>query len=147
MATVTGALTDFGIQPFPALQPRLIFTPSGPAVSDARLFATKPIIVPVASGSGIFSVDLQPTDGVRPAVHYKVTIEWLMPGVDGQPGYTPADFLQWEIFVPAAGGAIQDLINAPVNPLLFWVGETPPPVPTAGQLWLKPSTGDIKKWS
>ena len=142
MATVTGALTDFGIQPFPTLQPRLIFTPSGPAVSDVRLFATRPIIV-IPAGSGSFTVDLQPTDGVKPAVFYAVTIEWLDPAGN----YVSADFLEWDIYVPSAGGAIQDLIKAPVNPMLFWVGEDPPPAPTPGQQWLTPSTGDLKKWS
>lgn len=143
MATVTGALSDFGINPFPELQPRLIFTPSGPGVSATRLFATKPIIVDVASGSGSFTVNLQPTDGVRPAVYYKVTIEWLDPAGN----YVSADFLEWKIFVPSAGGELYDLIQAPVNPLLFYVGETAPLYPVPGQYWLKPSTGDIKKWS
>ena len=146
MATVTGALTDFGIQPFPTLQPRLIFTPSGPAVSDVRLFATRPISV-TPLGSGSFTVNLQPTEGVRPAVWYRVTVEWLMPGTGEDDGYTSVDDLGWDIFVPSAGGAIQDLIKAPVNPMLFWVGEDPPPVPVEGQRWLIPSTGDIKKWS
>lgn len=143
MATITGALSDFGINPFPELQPRLIFTASGPAVSSSRLFATKPVIVDVASGSGSFTVDLQPTDGVRPAVYYKITIEWLDP--DGN--YVSADFLEWKLYVPSEGGELYDLIKAPANPLLFWVGETPPPVPMPGQYWLTPSTGDLKKWS
>jgi hypothetical protein len=143
MATVTGALSDFGVQPFPQLQPRLIFTPSGPAVSGTRLFATKPIIVNVAAASGAFTVELQSTDGVRPAVHYKVTIDWLDPSGN----YVSADPLEWKIFVPAAGGTIPDLIATPANPMLFWVGEDPPVNPAPGQYWLKPSSGDIQKWS
>lgn len=143
MATVTGALSDIGIQPFPELQPRLIFTPSGPGLSDARLFATKPKIVNVASGSGSFTVDLQPTQGSRPAVYYTITIEWLDPSGN----YVSADFLTWKLFVPYEGGELTELIEAPANPMLFWVGEDPPVLPTPGQHWLKPSSGDIQKWS
>lgn len=143
MAIVTGALSDIGIDPFPELQPRLIFTPSGNSVSDARLFATKPKIVNVAAGSGSFMVDLQPSEGSRPAIYYTITIEWL--ATNGQ--YVSADFLEWKIFVPYEGGTLADLIEAPANPMLFWVGETAPLLPTPGQYWLKPSSGDIKKWS
>jgi hypothetical protein len=143
MATVTGALSDIGINAFPELQPRLIFTPSGPATAATRLFATKPVIVPVASGSGTFTVDLQPTDGMRPAIWYVVTIEWLDPAGN----YVSADFLEWKLFVPSGGGNFGDLVQAPLNPLLFWVSETPPTDPTPGQYWLTPSTGDLKKWS
>lgn len=143
MATVTGALSDIGIEAFPELMPRLIFSPSGNATAATRLFATKPVIVPVNAGSGSFTVDLQPTTSMRPAVWYVVTIEWLDPAGN----YVSVDFLEWKLFVPSAGGNFEDLIEAPANPMLFWIGETPPPSPTVGQLWLTPSTGDLKNWS
>lgn len=142
MATVTGALTDFGLKPFPELQPRLIFTPSGPSMSNARLFATKPIIV-TPFGSGSFTVDLQPTDRLRPVVWYTLTIEWLDPAGN----YVSSDHLTWKLFVPTAGGELADLLDLPANPSLIWVGPTPPPNPQPGQMWLNSITGTLSEWS
>lgn len=142
MAKVTGALSDFGLQPFPELQPRIIFTPSGPGVAGARLFATKPIIVKPA-GSGSFTVELAPTANIRPVVWYTVTIEWLDPSGN----YISSDALSWELFVPSAGGELSDLITTPANPSLVWVGPTPPPNPQPGYKWLNSNTGILSEWS
>lgn len=131
MATVTGALSDFGLKPFPELQPRLIFTPSGPSLSVSRLFATKPVIVR-PFGSGSFSVELQPTTTLRPVVWYTVTVEWLDPAGN----YVSSDELSWKLFVPTAGGELSNLLETPANPFLFWVGDTEPPNPQTGMLWL-----------
>lgn len=141
MATVTGALSDFGIKPFPELQPRLIFTPSGPSMSNSRLFATKPVIV-APFGSGSFSVDLQPTMNLRPVVWYTITIEWLDPSGN----YISSDELTWKLFVPFGGGELSDLIETPANPSLIWVGPTPPPNPQPGHRWLNSDTGTLSEW-
>lgn len=141
MAKVTGALTDFGLQPFPELQPRLIFTPSGPGVSGARLFATKPMIVTPA-GSGSFTVELQPTANLRPALWYTITIEWLDPAGN----YISSDHLSWKLFVPSGGGELSDLIETPANPSLVWVGPTPPLNLQPGQKWLNSITGTLSEW-
>lgn len=143
MALVTGALSDVGIEAFPDLKPLLKFTPSGPATAGTRLFATKPVTVPVNAGSGIFSVDLQPTTSMRPAVWYVVTIEWLDPAGN----YVSNDFLQWKLFVPSGGGNFGDLIGAPANPMLFWVSDTAPVSPQKGQRWLNTTTSKITEWN
>lgn len=143
LATVTGALSDIGVAAFPTLSPRLIFTLSGPATEGTRVFATKPKVVPVNAGSGIFTVDLQTTTNLRPAAWYTITIEWLDPSGN----YVAADFLEWKLFVPSGGGNLADLLETPVNPMLFWAGPTPPPNPQPGQYWLNTTTGILTKWS
>jgi hypothetical protein len=143
MATVTGALSDFGIAPFPELQPRIQFIPSGPGVNGTRLFSGPPPTVNVGAGSGSFTIELQRTDDVRPVVWYTVRIEWLDPAGN----YIGVDHPDWKLFVPAGGGELGDLLEAPLNPFIFWVDATPPPNPQPGQYWLNTTTGDLLKWS
>lgn len=142
-ATVTGNLNDFTGQGFPGLQPRIVFTPSGPGLSGTRIYATKRIVEEVPHSAGYFSVDLQVTEDMRPVVYYQVSIEWL----DSGGNYVSVDNIDWKLFVPVGGGLITDLLDAPLNPLLFWVDATPPPNPQPGQYWLNTITGDLKKWT
>jgi hypothetical protein len=142
-ATVTGNINDFLGQGFPDLHPRIVFTPSGPGMSGVRIFATKKIVEEVPHAEGYFSVDLQVTEDMHPVVYYQVSIEWLDPAGN----YVSVDHLDWKLFVPAGGGIITDLFEKPLNPLMFWVGSSPPPYPQPGQHWLNTTTGDLKKWN
>lgn len=142
MAIVTGKLTDFGLALLTPYAPELVFVPSGPAVIAGALLATKPVVViPAADGS--FTVNLQPTDATQTVFWYTLTVEWL----NSSGGYVGKDFPDWKLFVPTSGGTIGDLVTAPANPAMVWIGESEPPNPSVGTWWLIPSTGDLKEWS
>jgi hypothetical protein len=153
MANVTGTLTDFGLNSLSAFSPRILFIPSGPAVSGASLFSDKPlIVVPAADGS--FYINLQPTDALMPNVYYTVRIEWL----DSSNSYVGVDAITWPLYVPSGGGSIGDLIRVPMNPALVWVDLAPPTegTETPGSWWLQlnpddpndpANTGDLYQWA
>jgi len=133
MATVTGTLWDFGLASIAQYMPQIIFTPSGPATTETKLFATRPIVVTPAVG-GAFSVDLKSTDDVQPAVWYRATVRWL----DSAGEYVSQDSPDFKLFVPAAGGAIGSLLRDVIPfPSEVWVGETDNP---DYGFWFQPST-------
>jgi len=139
MAVITGTLLDFSLDALAPYSPRLIFAGSQPATSGDRLLSTRPFMVRVEA-DGSFSVDVQPTDSVTPAAWYTVRVEWL----DSDGGFVGVDLPDWRIFVPKEGGAIGNLIQAPSNPALVWVGLTPPPAPvTPGTWWLVSNPDDV----
>jgi len=125
MPLVTGTLTDFGLQPLTGAQPELIFTPQQASTKNGRLLATLPVRV-TPQPSGYFEVDLISTVGLVPATWYELTILWLAPGG----GF---DHLRWRVNVPAEGGQIGTLLDAPTGQDVIWVGPTRPP--TDGPVW------------
>lgn len=144
MPLVTGTLTDIGLEPLTGLSPRLLFTPSAPAVRvDGRVFASKPVeVVPAADGS--FSVDLASTDGLSPRhTHWRLQVQFRA-STSGAGGFTASDFLPFELFVPLAGGPIGDLIGDRVP---FDIVYSDPSVPNESQrtatLQFNPVTGDL----
>lgn len=141
MAIVTGALIDFGLQRLTSVSPTIYFTPSRNGIGTQSILAARPIpVVPLSDG--IFSVDLAPNDGLSPDTFYSIQIEYLDPAGN----YVRNEFPDWELFVPAGGGTLQDLLRtAPPNVSSVWVGPTPPP--QTGTWWLNTSTGDLSKWS
>lgn len=145
MAIVTGSLKDIVGAAMGNRQVALVFRLNGPAVqanstTPGMIHPTAEArVVPAANGS--FTVDLIATTVLRGEAWYTLRIEWL----DGSGPLN--DFPEWKIRVPTSGGNIADILEAPANPMLFWIGEDPPPNPTPGQNWLKPSTGDISEWS
>lgn len=139
MAVISGNLTDFSLDALAPYSPRLTFIPSQPATAGGRLFATKPFSVRVDSTTGAFSVDVQPTDNLIPAAYYTIRVDWL----DSDGGFVGVDFPDWRITVPAAGGAIGDLLASPVEPSLVWVGLTAPRDPVPGTWWLKSNPNDL----
>ena len=141
MATVTGTLTDFGLNNLFSFSPRLFFTPSTVGVLNGQVFATKPVRATIFEDAS-FSVELQPTEALLNDVYYSVSISYLNTGGT----YISLDLPEWKVRVPDEGGPIGELITAAVNPRLTWVDEDPPIAPTAGQLWLVPSTGDLYRW-
>ena len=143
IATVTGNIKDITGQGFPGLQPRIVFTPSGPGVVGLSVFTTKPVVKTTSHAEGYFSVDLQSTENMRPVVYYQVSIDWL----DSGGNFVSVDHIDWKLYVPAAGGLLSDLFQTPMNPHTFWVDEDPPLYPQTGQYWLNPTTGDLKKWT
>lgn len=143
MSLVHGNLLDFGFAPQPGLRPIIYFIPSNPAVSGADpqyLYFTRPI--PCIPGLfGEFSVNLIDTGGMRPETWFTVRIDWL----DDAGNMATQDFLSHRLYVPFEGGGITDLLNAPPNPLMAWVGPEHPinPIPGTGYLTID---GMYQEW-
>jgi hypothetical protein len=138
MPTVTGTLRDFNITTLAAHSPRIIFTASGVAFSPTRIYSTIPIVV-TPDLAGDFSVFLQATEDVDPAIWYTIRIEWL----DSDGGYVGVDLVEWKLFVPSAGGSIGDLMEVPANGVRIWVDIDPPKYPSPGTLWLKVNPDNV----
>jgi hypothetical protein len=134
MPTVTGALQDFGLESLNAYKPEIIFTPSGAASARNSLFASRPIkVIPASNGS--FTVTLANTTILRPEVWYNISIRWL----DPLAGYQAADFPQWRVRVPGAGGLLGDLIEAQPSSQETWIGDYPPNNPAPYLWWIDTS--------
>lgn len=146
MAEVIGLLEDFGSDLDKATNPRILFIPSGPAVSNTRMFYGKPIIVDSFSATNTWSVDLVPTDnltGISGAdVFYLVRVERQLAGAD----YTPWDDTGWKLYVPSEGGEFSKLVRARTNPAQIHVGPATTPFSDEPAATLIPNvyTGWIK---
>lgn len=136
MAKVTGFLGDYELSHLIGKHPTLVFAPSGPAVGNAGVFAPERATVVPVGATGYFEANLQPTDTLRPAIYYTVSIQW---------GRGRRALLPWKLSVPSAGGLLADLLRVPAQASQVWIGVDPPPTP--GGLWLDPVTGDLKEWS
>lgn len=122
--TVVGSLTDFGLAPLAAFAPRVVFTPSRPAVgiSGTSVLATKPI-VGVVNPDGGFSVDLEPNENYVPDTWLTMRIEWLDPNYFGpDKGSTGVDYPQWKIRVPDSEAItfLPSLITEPITIAQIW---------------------------
>lgn len=142
VATITGNLTDFSETKMNDYQPRITFSPSGPAMNGQQMLVTRPIVVTPNSAGG-FQVSLAPNENYSPATTYKVRVDWL----DSGGNCVFSDHMPWDLVVPTTGGDIGDLLKVPANPASVWISETPPPRPTPGTWWLVPSTGNLYEWS
>lgn len=122
MVAVIGQLEDFGSQLDKSTKPRILFIPSGPAVSNTRTFFGKPIIVDHFSGTNTWTADLVPTDNLTGIdgedVFYRVRIERQVSGAD----YMPWDDTEWKLYVPDAGGEFSKLVRARTNPAQIHIG-------------------------
>lgn len=142
MPLVTGTLTDIGLEPLTGLSPRLLFTPSSPAVrSDGYVFATRPVeAVPAASGA--FSVDLAHTNEVLPVgTHWRIQVDFRGTSTDG--GYPNSDYLPFKLFVPAGGGSIADLIGEYVANDWVYQGPDAPLLTNKARWHLNTNSGDL----
>lgn len=149
MTIVNGQLSDFGLGVMGVQVPQIVFTPSGPAVAGTAVFATEPIVVSPSFLTGNFSVDLVPTEGLRPEVWYEVSIRWLPKSgthVDGN--WVQHDLLSAKVYVPDTSFiALADALEIPGGADLIWVGPTAPPNPKPYTKWLNSLTGDLTEWS
>lgn len=140
MATVTGTLTDFGLQALTPYAPTLVLIPAKPAVSaDGGVLATRPLrVTPAADGSFTFNPVVASVD-TSPETMYALRIEWL----DSASNYTGMDLLSG-LVVPLGLSQINDLSGIPVS--RWWVGPEPPDDPEAHTWWLDTTNGDLKEW-
>jgi hypothetical protein len=123
MATVTGTLRNFGLANINHLDPEIIFQANRPATGGSgQIFATDPIKVTPGAG-GAWTVDLEPTETLLTAdVYYIVSVEWRDPANN----YMRADFPDWRLYVPTAGGVFGDLLAQPNNPHMVIVSPVDP---------------------
>lgn len=140
MPKVTGRLTDFGLNAMADNAPRVVFEYTSPGVAQSSILATHPV-VSVPAYNGFFEADLVESAKISPAGFYRVFLEWR----DDTTRTYRRDELPGELYVPAAGGVLADLLRVPSNPALVWTGTEPPPNPAPGSWWQKP-TGDLYEW-
>lgn len=140
MATVTGTLRNFGLANINYLNPEITFQANKPATGGAgQIFATEPIAVVPTSDSS-WSVALEPTESLLTEdVFYTVTMRWRDPANN----YIRADFPEWRLYVPTAGGTFADLVQQPVNRSMVITSPTDPGTNFgAGALWLQADPAD-----
>lgn len=138
--TITGKLTDFGLDDLSPYNATVTFTPSSAATTtDGHLLSARPITV-TPDSIGDFTVDLVSGETTMPAVYYLVTITYLA-AISGGPG---KDFPAWKLWVPVGGGAIGDIGWAPSNPALAYIDVEAPPGDnfTEGTWWLDADLAD-----
>lgn len=142
MPTLSGNLSDFRIVNLASLSPRIIFTPSGPAVTlDSFLMVTDPVLAELAS-DGSWTAALTDSAQMSPIRYYTVAVERLNPGGD----YIRKDFGQWQLYMPSRDCTMRELIGISATSLQAWIGTEPPDDPAFGTGWLNPDTGDYMEW-
>lgn len=141
MAAVTGTLKTFGLESLAGKQPVIVFEANKPATgSGGELFATDPVRVTPGS-DGTFSARLQSTENlITDNVSYRMWIEYL----DSANNYVRVDNPDWVLRVPAAGGALGDLLQLPkINSSMVITSPTPPVLWLGlGAMWLQMDPND-----
>jgi hypothetical protein len=144
MPLVNGTLTDFGLAPIAALSPVLQFRATAAGVSNLNVLAASIPVEVEPLPNGFFEADLAATDTIHPGgIEYTVTVRYR----EARTRYVRQELLPWRFAVPAAGGALADLLTVPANPAAVWVGSTAPDNPTPGTWWYNPDTGALTEWS
>jgi hypothetical protein len=151
MATVTGTLYDCGLGNLVGKAPTLKFTLNDPSTAALGIYATAPISF-TPNGAGAFTGALVDTETMHQRRYYTLTVTWL----DSAANFNRVDFPGWKIFVPIAGGKLQDLIanysndGGGWNPMMvFWQPTEPDPWPL-GSVWVDTSidtstSGDVRR--
>lgn len=140
MAAVTGTLRNFGLANINYLDPEVIFQANKPATGGSgQIFATEPIIVTPGSDSS-WTANLQDTEALLTEdVYYTITVQWRDPANN----YIRADFPEWRLYVPSAGGVFGDLVQHPVNRSMVIKSPTDPGTKFGeGALWLQIDPAD-----
>ncbi|PRB14457.1 hypothetical protein [Microbacterium sp. MYb62] len=157
MALVTFKLNTYAMAKMTGYFPRLRFQPTTVSTltggGNSYLFPTQSISVVIAADNESCSANLAPSSWTRPNVLYRLIIEWL----DAAGNFSYQDVLPWLLFVPPAGGTLDELLALPSNPYQAYIGDVPPnewtpPIPTIpGTWWLdsdpeSPTFGHLHEW-
>jgi hypothetical protein len=135
--TISGNVSDFGLQPLAGLSLRLEFWPSSAAGgSGNQLLATEPGRV-TPDSSGDFSVPLAITEGLTPDAWYELVIVWLNP--DG--GLHRQDEYPGKLRIPIVGGSLSSILAASRASGYVAVTTDTPSVPAP--YWLDPVSGTL----
>lgn len=140
MPVVTWSLTDITGARMDPKQVELVFELNAPNIStqfDGRVLPTEPVPVKPSPVDGTGQVTLIATAPFVDYGWYTVRIRWI--GADA--GAPLTDFPSWRFQVPEAGGDLGKLIadtpqgngGSGSNPMLWWVGLTPPP--SRARIW------------
>lgn len=122
LETITGFITSFARNTTNLPGLKLEFVPTGNGVNGDHLFVTEPVPAKTFTQStGAFTVELERTDDIygvpNGQLRYYPRITWL----DSAGQFTHRDFVNWKIRVPAGGGSLEDLLDAPTNAdSLYW---------------------------
>lgn len=148
MAIVTGSLRTFFRKDLTGRAPFLRFIPSQVGIKQGFVFAEAHQDVTPEISSGFFSVDMEETPPLGPDAHYTMQL-WYLQDPNTPPGQTQnwacVDFPDVKIYVPAGGGDIGDLSNAPLRPGEVWVspGGSEPAGSKPGDLIFDPLSDDL----
>lgn len=141
MPSITGTIADTGMTPLgPTQAAKVVFRISQPAADfSGTVHVPEDSISPVGA-TGNFSVDMPE---YLAGVLVWVGVAWRGNPSDIAAGRPPR--IAWmprAIRVPAAGGALADLLGASPESGLYWEGPTPPP---GSMLWqfLDPSYNPV----
>jgi hypothetical protein len=151
MPTVTGTLTDVGSGHLGGKLPEIWFTLNAPNAKAGVMLPTESVkVTPAADGT--WTTTLQSTTDMIDDAFYTVSIQWL----DAAGNYVKADFPDWALQVPAAGGIFSNLLSRPPkNTRMVFVNLTAPPNPRPFTLWLQQdptnlnnplNTGVLSEW-
>jgi hypothetical protein len=133
MPNVTGNLTDIGGGHLVGKIPEIHFTLNAPNSKTGVMLPTEPVTVQPAS-DGTFTAPLQSTTDMLDDAWYTVSIQWL----DAGGNYVKADFPDWALQVPTAGGVFSNLFGKPpANQRMVYVSLTAPTDPKPFTLWLR----------
>ncbi|PPG29637.1 hypothetical protein [Pseudoclavibacter sp. RFBB5] len=138
MPDVPFTLKTFGLESTRGRRANFIFTPSrhgaiGPDGVLVGRVVVKWSEIDMETGIGVAKV--AQTTTLRPACHYKVSVEWID---DAPEGF--AD-IPWPLHVPAEGGPLSQLLKIPAPENAFAVGPVDPGrAVSIGGWWLDNST-------
>ena len=144
MAIVTGLSKDIRLQSARDVALRLRF--SLRSTDGTAAFIGSTLVSPVDRFAEIsafdgFSIDLASTDLMTGNHYYVITAEWLDPIA----GWSPAEFMEWEIRVPVNGGPLSALVDMPIGGGEVWIvpGGAIPPLSNPGDMLYDPLTDDF----
>lgn len=150
-APVVGNVTDVAGTHLNGKIPELHFTLNSPNAKAGKVIPTEPLTVQPAT-DGSFTANLESTTDMVDDAWYTVSIQWL----DAGGNYVKADFPDWQLQVPTAGGSFSNLFGKPPkNTRMVYVSLTPPDNPRPFTLWLKANpanefdplnTWDLYEW-
>lgn len=140
-APVVGNVTDVGGTHLNGKYPEIHFTLNKPNTKGGKVHPTQPLTVVPDPTTGAFTANLESTTDMLDQAWYTVSIQWL----DAAGNYVRADFPDWALQVPTAGGSFSDLFGRPpTNTRMVWVSLT---APTEDQrdlftMWLQKDPAD-----
>jgi len=151
MPNVTGTITDVGGGHLVGKYPEIHFTLNKPNSKAGKMHPTQPLTV-VPASDGTWTAALESTIDMMDDAWYTVSIQWL----DDAGNYVKADFPDWKLEVPTAGGVFSNLFGRPpANTRMVYVSLTAPTDPRPFTLWLKQNpddpndplnTGELYEW-
>lgn len=125
MATLSGLVSDVGLDPLGGTLARLLLAPSEPFIDGSQ------ILVGTATATitgDTWTVDLAPTP---PGIYYTITAVWVRDGVEH------VQTLRHRIVMPSTGGDLGDLPSVPFSTERCWLGPEPPTDRQKYPWWLK----------